>query len=136
MKNLFVLALVVVLSVTVASAQLSVNTNGVRAEFKWLTAEKQDIGKIEQGKPVVITYEFLNTSKVPLIISNVKASCGCTDPQFPKTPIAPNQKGYVKATFNAAAAGTFDKTLTVISNAITEEKVLEFKGEVVSKGKN
>jgi len=133
MKNLFVMALLFVLSVTVASAQLSVNPNGAHAEFKWVSAETQDLGKIEQGKPVTITYEFINTGKVPLIITNVKPSCGCTNPEFSKTPVAPNQKGYVKATFNAAAAGTFSKTVTVTSNAITEDKVLQFKGEVIAK---
>ena len=133
MRNLFVLALIVVLSVKVASAQLTVNPNGAHAEFKWLSAETQDLGKVEQGKPVTITYEFINTSKVPLIITNVKPSCGCTNPDYTKTPVLPNQKGYVKATFNAASAGSFSKTVTVSSNAVTEEKVLQFQGEVVAK---
>jgi hypothetical protein len=99
--------------------------------FTW--AETQhDFGKIKVGVPVSHEFTFTNTGDVPLIISTVQASCGCTVTAYTKDPIAPKGKGFVKATFNAASVGVFSKTLTV--NANTEEGVvyLTIKGEVVT----
>lgn len=132
MKKLFLIALVMLVSISFSFAQLSVNTNGVRAEFSWISKTNQDLGKIDQNKPVTITYQFKNTSKVPLIITNVHPSCGCTGAKYTETPVLPNQIGFVSAIFNAASPGTFSKTVTVKSNAITEDLVLQFQGEVIA----
>lgn len=96
---------------------------------KWKT-ESADLGKIPQGKPATITFEFTNTGKDVVIISNVQASCGCTVADYPKEPIAAGKTAKVTATYNAAAMGDFNKTLTV--NIVNEEpKVLTFKGTVI-----
>jgi hypothetical protein len=65
------------------------------------------------------------------VITTVQASCGCTVTEYSKDPIAPGEKGFVKATYNAAKTGSFQKTVTV--NANTEEGVVQLiiKGEVV-----
>lgn len=99
--------------------------------FTW-TSTSHDFGKIKQGVPVTHEFEFTNTGDVPLIISTVQASCGCTVAAYTKDPVAPKGKGFIKATFNAASIGVFTKTLTV--NANTEEGVvyLTIKGEVVT----
>jgi hypothetical protein len=91
-----------------------------------------DFGKIPQGKPVTLTYNFTNTGNSPLIISTVNPSCGCTNAEFSKEAIAPGKKGFVRITFNAAAVGNFTKSLTVIANVSTEPIILTFKGEVTS----
>ncbi len=98
--------------------------------FSW-TSTQHDFGKIKVGVPVTHEFTFTNTGDVPLIISTVQASCGCTVADYSKDPIAPKGKGFIKATFNAASVGVFSKTLTV--NANTEEGVvyLTIKGEVV-----
>jgi hypothetical protein len=75
-----------------------------------------DFGKVEQGKPVTATFEFTNTGEIPIIITNVGVTCGCTTPEYSKDPVAPGQKGFVKAQYNAAASGTFSKTITVTAN--------------------
>jgi hypothetical protein len=96
---------------------------------QWKT-ESADLGKIPQGKPATITFEFTNTGKDVVIISDVKASCGCTVADYPKEPIAAGKTAKVTATYNAAAIGDFNKTLTV--NILNEEpKVLTFKGTVI-----
>jgi hypothetical protein len=99
--------------------------------FSWASTT-HDFGKIKQGTPVTHEFTFTNTGDVPLIISTVQASCGCTIADYTKDPIAPKGKGFIKATFNAAALGVFTKTLTV--NANTEEGVvyLTIKGEVAT----
>ena len=98
--------------------------------FSW-TSTSHDFGQIKVGVPVTHEFTFTNTGDVPLIITTVQASCGCTVADYTKEPIAPKGKGFIKATFNAASIGVFSKTLTV--NANTEEGVvyLSIKGEVV-----
>jgi len=64
-------------------------------------SETIDLGEIPQGKPAKIDFEFKNTGKTAVIITNVKASCGCTATDYTKTPIAPNGNAKITATFNA-----------------------------------
>jgi len=104
-----------------------------KAAFKWSESE-HNFGVIPQGKPVTTTFSFTNTGKVPLIISQVQGSCGCTATDYSKEPIAPGKKGYVKATYNAAAMGAFHKTVTVTANADAAPVVLVIKGEVKAEG--
>ncbi|MFY8112528.1 MAG: DUF1573 domain-containing protein [Flavobacterium sp.] len=95
-------------------------------------AETIDVGSIPQGTPKPIVFEFKNTGKTPVILTNVQGSCGCTATNYTKTPIAPGKSGTVTATYNAAAVGAFTKTVTVTSNAEATPKVLTIKGNVVA----
>jgi len=99
------------------------------AAFAW-SQTTFDFGKIKLNEPVTNSFEFVNTGTEPLVISSVKASCGCTVTEYSKDPIMPGAKGFVKGTYNAAKVGQFTKTITV--NANTEEAVVQLtiKGEV------
>lgn len=99
------------------------------AKFKW-EKTTHNFGKIDQGKPVSIEFKYTNTGKIPLIISNVKGSCGCTVTNYTKEPIAPGKSGNVKATFNAAAMGAFNKSVRVTANVEGGTETLFIKGEV------
>ena len=94
-------------------------------------SEQIDLGEIPQNKPKEVDFEFKNTGKTAVIITNVKASCGCTATDYTKTPIQPGETAKVKATYNAAAKGAFSKTVTVTTNAEDAPKVLSFKGTVI-----
>src|SRR5689334_19376817 len=84
-----------------------------------------------QGDQVKHDFEFTNTGKEPLIISNAAGSCGCTVPEWPKEPIASGAKGVIKVTFNSAGKqGVQDKTVTLSSNAKQNPLVLHLKGNV------
>jgi len=96
------------------------------------TQETHDFGKIEQGKPVTYVFEFKNTGADPVVINDAAASCGCTKPSWTREPVMPGKTGSVSATFNAAAAGPFNKSVTVTSNAEGGQTVLYLKGEVVT----
>jgi hypothetical protein len=106
---------------TVAPADVAIMT--------W-DAQAHDFGKIKQGVPVTHEFKFTNTGKVPLIITNVSASCGCTTPSWTKDPVPPGQSGSVKATFSAGAIGAFDKSVTVTANIEPGFIQLKIKGEV------
>lgn len=103
----------------------------VQSSFKW-DESVHDFGKIKKGVPVTATFTFTNVGKEPIVISEAKASCGCTVPEFSKEPVAPGAKGKVTATYNAANPGFFDKDVTVLSNASAVDVKLKIKGEVAA----
>lgn len=98
--------------------------------INWLTTQTIDLGKIEKGKPQTITFEFVNTGNDPIVISSAKGQCGCTNVDYSKEPVLLNKKGFVKVTYNAANAGVFYKTITVVTNTSEQPIQLNIKGEV------
>ncbi|MFD0766860.1 DUF1573 domain-containing protein [Mucilaginibacter lutimaris] len=127
MKKILLICAVVLGFAFNASAQAD-----TKAEFKF-NEEKHDFGKIAQGTPVTTVFEFTNVGKEPLILTEVKPTCGCTIADYTKTPVAPGGKGSIKITYNAAVASAFNKTIVVTSNAKTPTKYLNIVGEVVAK---
>jgi len=111
---------------------LVVLTQGFVSAQGVLTFEKEvhDFGTLPQGVPA--TYEFVvkNTGNEPVLISNVQASCGCTTPEWSKDPILPGKTAVIKAGYNAAALGAFNKALTITSNANPTTQTLFIKGVV------
>ena len=101
------------------------------AVFLW-EVTSYDFGKIPANKPVTHKFEFTNTGNDPLVIASVQASCGCTVTDYSKDVIEPGGKGYVKATYNAATVGKFNKTVTVHANTEDGTVILTIKGEVVA----
>jgi len=103
--------------------------------FKFIE-ESFDFGsEIIEGEKVTHKFTFTNDGNTPLIIEGVKASCGCTTPDWPKQPIAPGADGEITATYNSKGRmGKFNKAIRITSNAATPTKVLYIKGEVI-KGK-
>jgi len=100
------------------------------AEFGWAKST-HDFGRIQQGKPVTAEFKFTNKGELPLIISNAKGSCGCTGVEYPREPVIPGATGVIKATYNAAALGAFNKSVTVESNAEGGSTILYMKGQVL-----
>jgi len=131
--GIFLVVLMAFGGMAVAQTNTGVNA-AVNTKAPVITFEKttHDFGKIPQGTPVTVTFTFKNTGKAPLIISNVQASCGCTTPSYTKEAVGPKKTGTVTATYNAAAVGDFNKTITVTSNAGTP-LMLTLKGTVVAK---
>ncbi len=126
MKKIFLLA--------IACFTLTIAANAQQADTTIkFTSATHDFGEIKQGIPATYKFEFTNTGKEPIIIQNVQPSCGCTSPNWTKEPIAPGAKGEIEATYNAAAIGFFNKSLTVISNASPSMLILHIKGTVVMK---
>ncbi|WP_320053654.1 DUF1573 domain-containing protein [uncultured Acetobacteroides sp.] len=102
------------------------------------TKTTHDFGQIEEkGGPVSYSFAFSNTGRVPLILTNVVSSCGCTTPEWPKAPILPGKKGVIKVTFDPMnRPGPIDKTITVSSNATKPLVVLTLSGLVKEKAKD
>ncbi len=94
-----------------------------------------DFGTIQQGKVIDHTFVFTNTGKSPLLIENASASCGCTVPEWTKTPVAPGEKGEVKVQFNSAGKmGQQAPMVTVRANTEPNIVRVSMKGSVESSG--
>ncbi len=130
MRKLLFLA-VAVLANGVAFAQA-----GPKIEFTNSGGTTIDYGKTSKDTDDgVRTFEFKNTGNAPLIITDVKSTCGCTVPSKPTEPIMPGKTGKIEVKYNMNP-GVIRKTVTVESNAVNVEGghvPLKIKGEVVVK---
>lgn len=93
-----------------------------------------DFGSINEGKVVEHIFNFTNNGQAPLVISNITASCGCTSPDWTKTPVNPGEEGYVKVVFNSTAkSGSQAPTVTIQANTNPTVTRLRMKGTVTPK---
>ncbi len=77
------------------------------------------------------TFRFTNTGADSLRISNVKVTCGCTVPEWPKEPVPPGGKGAIKVEFNTADKGGRQlRILRVVANTEPAETLLQLGGEI------
>ena len=100
-------------------------------------SKQHDFGtfKEEKGK-VAYSFEFVNTGDRPIIINQVRSSCGCTSPAWSKKPVPPGQKGFVKATFDPKnRPGPFNKSITITANTNPAITILRIKGKVIEREK-
>ena len=144
MKKLFLLSLFVGLSLTALNAQevkqdnntkdksavVEKPLNGPQIEF---AEQVHDYGKVKKGGDGNCEFVFTNTGNEPLILSNVKAGCGCTVPTWTKEPIMPGKTGTIKVRYNTnTSPQSFTKTITVSSNSINAPRLtLKIKGTIV-----
>ncbi len=92
-----------------------------------------DFGQIKQGETVTHKFKFTNTGSNPLVLENVKPSCGCTAINWPKEPIAPQQTGEIEAQFNSTGkAGDQLKNITITLNTVEHLERLTFTGVVIA----
>jgi len=93
-----------------------------------------DFGTVTEGQKVSYTYTVKNTGAAPLIIQNAQPSCGCTVPDWTKTPIPVGGTGFVKAEFDThGKTGIQNKTITVTSNSWPKTTTIKFKATVTPK---
>ena len=88
-------------------------------------SEVIDYGEIAANSDGNRVFKFKNVGKSPLIISNVKGSCGCTVPTKPEEPIMPGESGEIKVKYATNRIGPFSKTVTITSNAYEPTMVLK-----------
>jgi hypothetical protein len=124
MKNFLMLLFVGVLGFAVQAQEKT-----AKIEFKQKVI---DYGEIAKGSNGVRVFEFTNTGDVPLVISNVRSSCGCTIPKKPEEPIAPGATGEIEVKYDTNRVGPIRKTITVQSNAETPTVAVKIKGKVLA----
>jgi hypothetical protein len=129
----FLAGLYLTLSCSQAPQPASVKQDAAVIEFR--TAE-HDFGTIQQGGDGTYDFVFKNTGKSPLILTNVRSSCGCTVPEWPRNPINKGEEAKIKVSYNTRITGSFSKSISVFSNAGEEPVVLIIKGKVEARKDN
>lgn len=106
------------------------------AAFKF-EKESYDFGQINEGEKVSYEFTFRNVGKSPLIITAATATCGCTVPEFPKEPIAPNEEGKISVVFDSAGkAGMQNKVITITANTVPSGTELHLIGDIKTAANN
>ena len=97
-----------------------------------LESDVYDFLEIKQGESVSTEFILNNIGDAPLLIRSAKGSCGCTVPEWPREPILAGESATIKVTFNSAGKkGRQNKTITLVTNAIPNTKVLRIIGNVL-----
>ncbi len=90
-----------------------------------------DFGTVKQGEKVTHIFKFRNTGDEPLIISNAKATCGCTVPRWPKEPIAPGEGGEIEVAFDTKGkSNKQNKKITITANTNPPQSFVYLKGVI------
>ena len=98
-----------------------------------LDKDIHDYGTVVQNGDGLSHFKITNTGNEPLIISNVKSSCGCTVPKWTKEPIMPGESTVIDVKYATNRIGPINKSVTISSNAVnTPTKVIRIKGKVIS----
>lgn len=129
MKRILFVIMLVTLTIGAASAQQK------EASITVTDSATHDFGDIKEADgPVSHTFVVINNGELPLVISRVVASCGCTTPDWTKEPIAPGKTGNIKVTYDPSGRpNQFVKTVNVYSNGKTGSYVLTIRGNVIPK---
>ncbi|MEL6720586.1 MAG: DUF1573 domain-containing protein [Bacteroidota bacterium] len=115
----------------VSANEMTVTVNVAKMEFEETIFE---FGDVEAGEVVTHTFNFTNTGKVPLLISDARSTCGCTVPDWPEELIQPGEKGAIKVRFNTKnMLRTQKKPVTVIANTYPSETKVYLSGFVREK---
>lgn len=89
-----------------------------------------DYGEIEKGSDGVRTFKFTNTGDAPLVIEDIKSTCGCTIPKKPSGPIAPGASDVIEVKYDTNRVGPIRRSISVFSNATEPIVTLKIKGTV------
>ena len=137
MKKIFLIIFISCLTSNTVFTQenLIINHNAPEIKFE---QEVIDLGEFMQydDPSSKCEFKFTNTGKEPLIISKCKGSCGCTVPECPKEPILPGESAVIKVNYDEKRVGSFNKSITITSNAKSTTKILKVKGKIIAAAKN
>jgi hypothetical protein len=115
-----------------ATAEPEVRPEGPLPAFDW-EVDEHDFGTITDGDIVEKKFAFTNVGDAPLIITNAKATCGCTVPEWPKDPIPVGETGEILVRFNSRnKTGNQMKTITVTANTFPSDNRVQIRANVVA----
>ena len=130
MKKGSLLFIMAVFGFMISCSQTSGTTENISGAGIQFETTEHDFGTITEKGDGTFSFVFKNTGKEPLILNNVRSSCGCTIPEWPKEPIKKGGKGTIKVSYNTRITGSFSKKITVYSNAGGDPVILLIKGKV------
>jgi hypothetical protein len=116
-------------------AMTAVHAQKAQIVFEKLT---HDYGTFKESDGVqTAVFSFINKGTEPLILNNVRASCGCTTPKWTREPVGPGGRGEIEVSYDPKnRPGAFNKTVMVSSNAQNSTTVLRITGTVTEREKS
>ncbi|MCP4458207.1 MAG: DUF1573 domain-containing protein [Cytophagales bacterium] len=128
MKHLFTILL---MAVGVVGFSQEVEIDSTNAPVITFTEKIFEFGEINQGDVVEHVFTFQNTGKTPLILTNVKVTCGCTTPNWSREPIAAGETSEILVRFNSRGKrGMQSKPITISSNALNNPEIIRIATQV------
>jgi len=116
-----------------ASVSTAGHVSAGATTIQWIDSAR-NYGRINEGQKLAVSFRFRNSGNKPLVIQDVRPTCGCTVADFPKEPIAPGQEGEITGEFDSnGREGLQQKHITVRSNANPPEQDVSFEVNVVAK---
>ena len=91
-----------------------------------------EYGIIDFSSEGTCIFEFSNEGTGQLVLKNVKSTCGCTVPEWPREPISEGESASILVRYDTHRVGSFSKTVYVYSNAVNSPNRLLIKGRVRS----
>lgn len=119
------------LSVSAQNQQAQAKQENPNAPVITFDKTVHDYGSVPYNGDGKTTFSFTNTGKEPLILTNVRSSCGCTVPKWPREPILPGQSEKIHVEYKTNRIGRINKSVTVQSNASNSSVVLRIEGQVL-----
>jgi len=125
----------IVLMLVSLTFSMNISAQETQKKYPIMTFEQRkfDLGTLHEGDVVERTYKFTNTGDAPLIISKIRASCGCTVPSgWKKEPIMPGEKSEFKVKFNTKhKINKQHKTITITCNTEKGREIVRFEAFVI-----
>ncbi|MDQ3072030.1 MAG: DUF1573 domain-containing protein [Bacteroidota bacterium] len=136
----WIFCLLMFVTLTSCEQEKGLDTDVVTSNEKPVLSFKSlvhDFETIEEGLQVLWAFEFTNTGKSDLIITDAKGSCGCIVPNYTKEPVAPGESGIIEVKFDSAGKkGQQEKVITIQSNAVPPVVKLKVLADVQPKKNN
>lgn len=136
MKSIYLLLIALVFGAAAFAQDATQTQNNPEANpnAPVITFDKtvHDYGQVPYNGDGKCQFTFTNTGKEPLILTNVRSSCGCTVPKWPREPIMPGESEVIHVDYKTNRIGTINKSVTIQSNASNDVVRLRITGTVLS----
>lgn len=120
------------LSISLIAQEAPVFEKPVDGPKMYFAESSYDFGDIKQGDIVEHVFEFENTGNRPLILADVRTTCGCTAPSWPREPVLPGEKANITIKFNSRGKiGAQNKVITIMSNAVEQRSRISIETNVM-----
>ena len=99
----------------------------------WLSPTEHDFGEFEQFDMQQVEFKFKNNTDGPIVIENVRTTCGCTSPDWSEEPIPADSISQIRIEYDARKLGYFYKKVKVYFKEVKKGTKLIVEGEVIEK---
>ena len=111
-----------------SKGEASSQSDAGSTNFAEMTFDKtsHDFGTINNGAAQETIFSYKNTGDSPLIVTDIKSTCGCTVPQgWSKEPLSPGESSQFTVKFNGKGANKVSKSVTVTANTKKGKEIVK-----------